>query len=97
MATIKDLQEDIDDDLDLIEEGVAFLKEAAETMGEQLDLQGEMLNEVSNEVTKAQSDLDNLNTKTKDTLRQQASVSTLFLSVCIVWKNLCCFTFRHQC
>eukprot|EP00946_MAST-07B_sp_MAST-7B-sp1_P003978 g3978.t1 len=77
MATIKDLQQDIDEDLDLIEEGVAFLKEAAETMGEQLDLQGEMLDEVSNEVTKAQSDLDNLNTKTKDTLRQQASVSAL--------------------
>ena len=77
MATIKDLQQDIDDDLDAIEEGVAFLKEAAETMGEHIDLQAEMLSEVDNQIHKAQTDLDNLNKKTKDTLKQQASVSWL--------------------
>lgn len=75
LATIKDLQEDIDSDLDLIGQGIAFLKEAAETMGEHIDLQAEMLDEVGGEITKAQTDLDSLNHKTKDTLKQQASVS----------------------
>ena len=47
MSTIKDIQNDIDQDLDIIGDGIAALKEMAEAMGEELDVQDQMLKEVS--------------------------------------------------
>ena len=85
MSTIKDIQEDINDDLDIIGDGLSALKEMALTMGEELDVQDQMIKEVGLNVDKAAQDLERLNKNVKETLKEQASQNMcIYLICCIV-------------
>ena len=90
LATIKDIQQDIDDDLDIIGDGLAALKEMALTMGEELDVQDQMIKEVGLNVDKAALDLERLNKNVKETLKEQASQNMcIYLICCIVMLGIC--------
>jgi hypothetical protein len=85
LSTINEIQQDIDQDLDLIAEGIDFLKEAALAIGEELDVQSEMMKEVGGNVDKAQQDLERLNKNVGETLKEQANQNMcVYLICCIV-------------
>ncbi len=73
MEQINRNNEKIGEYADVLSEGIQGLKELAEAMGEELDLQAEMLEDTSANMTKAEDELGKVNKDLKETLNDKAT------------------------
>jgi len=69
----------IDQQLDVVAEGVKDLKSIALTMRDEVKVQGAMVDEITNEVDSAQSHLNTINKKMKKTLASTRSADRFIL------------------
>ena len=65
--------DEIDELADVLSDGIAGLKQMAEAMGEELELQGEMLTDVSKNIDQAEDEIAKANKDLKQILEDPSS------------------------
>ncbi|CAN1249562.1 SYP71 [Linum perenne] len=73
-----------DEGLDVISEGLDTLKNLAQDMGEELDRQVPLMDEIDSKVDKANSDLRNTNVKLKQTITKMRSSRNFCIDIILI-------------
>ena len=72
MMQIEQNNQDIDELADILSDGISGLKDLATAMGEELDLQADMLNDVSKNIDDAEDEIGKVNRDLKGVLNDKS-------------------------